>query len=493
MTPLAVGDLFAGRFEITEVGPACRAIDRETGAHVLLRQRASEVSWRHDVDAEACARVLAAMPVAHVRRVVFVGAGVVFEDAPGPRYEGAMPLRDAAECALQCCEVAAAIRAIGYENLSFVGSDLEAGTLDGRPSVRFTAPSLARRGATPPRQGTAPPRFQPPFLRRSEGWQEACAAASACCVLFNLSPEAYVRSGPAEAERADGPEGLRARLEQRRASRSAAVDPVIELLSRYCFSRDDWRGNVIDARLTFTVAAVAKLLADVIGTPDARARAEAVERTKPGRLTCDWDAIASDGEALLSRAEPRWKPYIALPLAEAHHQRASVQWARGDLEGALTAVNRALALDRALPYLVTRSVVLAALGRVGEARYAIDAAFEAIAALEARDQAIRERGYERYEPIPMYVPDDAERARAFAARGTIALREKRAREALSDLEEAVRLAPSSARYRWSLASCLARLERRDEAITHARRSLELDPTEARRARYERLFGTAFSG
>lgn len=491
MTPLAVGDLFASRFEITEVGPVWRAIDRETGAAVLVRPRASEVSWRHDVDAEACARALAASPVAHVRRVVFVGEGVVFEDAPGPRYEGAMPIRDAAECALQCCEVAAAIRAIGYERLTFNRLDLEAGTLDGRPSVRFTVPSLARRGATPPRQGTAPARFLPLFPRRSEGWEEACVAASACCVLFNLSPEAYVRAGPDEAERADGAEGLRARLARRRASRDAAVDPVIERLSRYCFSLDDCREEAIDPRLTFTVAAVAKLLADVIGTPDARARAEAVERAQRGRLTYDWDAIATDGEAQLSRAAPQRKLYIALPLAEAHHQRASALWARGDLDGALTAVNRALALDRALPYLVTRSVVLADLNRVGEARYAIDAAFEAIDALTLRDQAIRERGYAPLERVPTYVPDDAERARAFAARGAIALREKRPREALSDLEEAVRRAPSNARYRWSLASCLARLERRDEAITHARSSLALDPTEARRARYERLFGAPF--
>lgn len=483
---------FHARFEITQPGVLSRAVDRETGAPVLVRQCGGAVGWHRDVEAAACARALVREPVAGLRRVVFVGDAVVFEDTPGPSHDGPMPLRDAAECALQACEIAASLVARGYAHLSFTEHGLDVGYLDGRPAVRFTVP--------PPEARLRPPFGQrfwaridwASFGRRASAPPEMILAASVCCLFFELAPDAYVGARRRDAT-GDGPAGLRARFERwigSRDEKSTTPSEPLARLSRYCHDANGERAEAVDPSTVYTLDAVAKWLAEVIDTPEARARVEALSRLAPTRLVYDWDAIAADGESRLSR-DDRWSDrYIALPLAEAHHQRASALWARGDFEAALTAVNRALALDRIEPYLVTRSVVLAALGRVGEARFAIDAAFDAIEARRRRDEADTSRGYSAVESVPDHDPDDAERARTHAARGAVALRERRPDAALADLETATRMDPTNAQHRWLLAQCLVRLGRRDEAIVRAKESLTRDPSEARRARYARLFGEA---
>lgn len=209
-------------------------------------------------------------------------------------------------------------------------------------------------------------------------------------MFFELAPDAYVRVVDPQ-ETGFGPAALLARLGLRRAAKTPS-NPQFALLSRGCYAPSHGRPpepppeRVID---------VARALAELLDTPEARARAEAIEHPPKRSIRDDWDAVAA--------------------------------WARGEAELALRAVNRALDVERIAPYLVTRAVVLLALGRVGEARYAIDAAHELHAAFD--------RGAPAPSPLSAqepYVPDDATRSRAFATRARISLAEGDASRAADD-------------------------------------------------------------
>lgn len=464
-----VGDLYAERFEITSEGALCKAVDRERGAGVLVRPSSGATRWPEEVDATTVARHLQREPIEGTRPVVWVDECVVFADAPAPRCDGAMPLVDAARCALRACEIAAELFSLGFDALSFNEVSLAAGYLEGRPAVLFTVPAPYQRRTMPCRN-----RFFP-NLRSSEEWEgETLLAALACCLFFELAPDAYPRAVDPK-KTGFGAAALLARLKLRREEK-APVNPHLALLSRGCGEQTEQRP---EERAPGRIAEVARALAELIDTSEARARAEAIERIPKRALRYDWDAIAAWGDRL---EDSRSNTYVAPALGEAHHQRACAAWERGDLELALRAVNRAIDVDRIAPYLVTRALVLLALKRVGEARHAIDAAHELI---EAFDRDAQVQG--RFGWTTPYVPDDAMRARAFATRARISLAEGDAKSALRDYEEAVRVMPSNARYRWSLAMVLRKLGRDDDAHAQARAALELDPSDASRARYERHF------
>ncbi len=467
-----VGDLYAERFEITSEGALCEAVDRERGAGVLVRPSSGATRWPEDVDAITVARHLQREPIEGTRPVVWVDECVVFADTPAPKCDGAMPLVDAAQCALRACEIAAELFSLGFDALSFNEKSLAAGYLDGRPAVLFTVPAPYQRRAMPCRD-----RFFP-NLRSSEEWEgETLLAALVCCLFFALAPAAYSRAiDPTKT--GFGAAALLARLNLRREEK-APVNPHLALLSRGCGEQTEQRP---EERAPGRIAEVARALAELVDTPDARARAAAIKRIPKRALRYDWDAIAAWGDRLLARGGQGAGEYVTPALGEAHHQRACAAWERGDFELALRAVNRAIDVERIAPYLVTRALVLIALGRVGEARYAVDAAHELIAAY----------GHDAAEPSRFgwttpYVPDDAMRGRAFATRARVTLAEGDVAGALRDYAEAVRRVPSNARYRWSLALVLRKLGRDDDAQKQAREALRLDPSDASRARYERHF------
>lgn len=470
MTYPRVGELYAGRYVITSVGSLCTAMHKDSGAEALVRPPSDAIRWPEDVDATSIARHLQESPIEGVRPVVWVDEGVVFDDGPIPTRDGAMPVVDAALCALRACEIAAELFSWGFDALSFNAKGLAAGYLGGRPAVLFTVPPPFERRVTPWRD-----RFFP-HVRSGVEWKgETLLAPVLCAMFFELAPDAYARAiNPTET--GFGPAALLARLGLRRAAKEP-VNPHLALLSRGCYEFSQRPSSEPGPE---RIVEVARALAELIDTPDARARAEAVESLPRRSLRYDWDAIAAWGDRLLASEDKHSHEYVMLALGEAHHQRACAAWERGDFELALRAVNRAIEVERLAPYLVTRALVLLALKRVGEARYAIDAAHELIAAYD-RDPGASVRWTEPY------VPDDAMRGRAYATRGRISLAERDPSRALDDYEKAVRVSPESARYRWSLAMVLRKLGRADEALKHAQEAQRLDPSDASRARFERCF------
>ncbi len=439
---------------------------------MLVRPPGDAIRWPEDVNATTVARHLQRAPIEGTRPVVWVDDGVVFADAPTPTCDGAMPVADAALCALRACEIAAELSSLGFDELSFNAESLAAGYLDGAPAVLFTVPPPLQRRAMHCRD-----RFYPNVRSPGEWKGEALLAPLLCCMFFELAPDAYVRVVD-PTETGFGPAALLARLGLRRAAKTPP-DPQLALLSRGCYSPSQKRPpepgpeRVID---------VARALAALLDTPEAKARAEAIKHVPKRSLRHERDAVAAWGDRLLAREDRHSHAYVVPALAEAHHQRACAAWARGDAELALRAVNRALDVERIAPYLVTRAVVLLALGRIGEARYAIDAAHELLAAFD-RDAPVPSR-VSLQEP---YVPDGVTRSRAFATRARISLAEGEVSRAAEDYAEAVRRSPSNARYRWSLAMTLRKLGRSDDALEHAREALRLDASDASRARYERHF------
>lgn len=235
-------------------------------------------------------------------------------------------------------------------------------------------------------------------------------------------------------------------------------------------------------------------------------------------LALDYDLIIREGESLLCAASEHERDHYRLALAAAYHQRASRAWAAGDRVAALPDAERAVELDPSwLRYATTHALALEAAGRRDEARAKLAAA---TAAAPAEDFTGEESYRSHYREPDR--PAAADRARALATAGLMALRAGDARAAIAALRTAdtaypsaahahalgaalwaagdiaaaveaearsVVLEPRNARYRWALVTSLRKLGRDAEAREHAESIVAAGPEDAaHRERFRRLFG-----
>ena len=163
------------------------------------------------------------------------------------------------------------------------------------------------------------------------------------------------------------------------------------------------------------------------------------ERARLMRIAQEWrsdraaevdDFAAALDSAAVNTEDHRLPPnhYIAYPLAAAYHARACVALQRGDRARARADLDRAIAIDPAVPHLVTRGYLRA-----------IDRDWGG--ALNDYDAAIR-RGSETNEyPVAKWgmepSGDPLHLARAYYCRGCLLIEQGRAQDALVDLEGAL--------------------------------------------------------
>jgi tetratricopeptide (TPR) repeat protein len=500
---LRPGDLFVGRFEVqgdqeeilrarwlarragylpyesrVDIRDLClRGVDRTTGRPVLIEPRGGARTWADDFAREAAARRVADLASPLTAPVLHVGPGVVYaEPAPGlPR--GTFSSAEAAELTLQACVLAYELRAAGSGTGAFDPHNLRVIEDGGQHRIHWIAPG-ARDLAHFALQG----RYQALRPRLDALWRADPGRITAWYFL-----DFFVALQP-----------------------SGALDfasPEIAALLRMHHDPE--------APLPEHPAALAGLLLPIAPpSSELTARVKALQKLQEvkGR-GLDWDLVVADGEAELAGASERDRDYLRLPLAAAYHQRASRAWAAGELADALRDVERALALDKPfLPYHTTRAILLDGLGRGAEAKAELD---EAIPQTPPEPEVVTWRRHSD-------APSPAERARAHAARGRIALREGAfaeaerhlatamdlaptalyahtlgaARYALGDIvgaaqaeQASIDLDPNEPRYRWALIGSLRKLGRHDEAKAHADEILNRWPDDtAHRDKFTKLFG-----
>ncbi len=410
--------------------------------------------------------------------------------APGQAAPGEHPrlsLAAAAACALEACELLAHLHARGFASgldlISFTPANLRVFT-DGREwHVAWRIPGGESEDLRPITDDDIDALFS----------DEKDDASLVGCDIRRLFQ--WFEALCSGAARPAAPEGVAALTALTQfGSREAGVGPFA------------------------SVASFAGLLVPLVDDPSPwAARVATLPRVRSlPHVRLDWDAVIAEGEGMLAgpaSATLLWRGrdlprdgWVELPLAAAYHQRACRSFARNDLAAALRDVDRAVAIDDFFSYRTTRAIILDGLGRVAEARVALDR---------------RSR-----EPEPPRLIDwdqetmDREDARAHATRGVFALHDGAPDLAAAELRRAcelqpiaayihafatalhaagdrsgaaeadaraVALAPDEPRYRWALAVRLHELGRGDEARTHAEQALLADP-ERYRDRFARRFG-----
>ncbi len=449
-----------------------RGVDRQTGAAVVIEPRGGAVQWARDLHDEAAARHVAALASPFTAAVLHVGGGIVYAEPPPALMPRPFAPADAARLALQACSVVAGLHAAGLRAPPFDPTNLRV-LADGEGlRICWLAPGVIdfAHGKRPGQPPPLPDRIAA-FVRASGPVQEDTWRLLTFFVTL-------VSAG------------------------TLAADPAVAELGRTV--------SHPEGRLPTDVASVARLLAPIAGVAGDVADLPAVRSLPPFPL--DWDRVIVEGERRAS-AHVYGAEHYAIALAVAYHARARDRRAAGALAAALGDVERAVALHGDfLMYHTTRAVLLDTLGRRGEARRVLD---DALAKVEAAGR------YSRWDS------SDAERARACATRGMIALREGAPAEAEPDLRRAMtlcvdplyahglgaalyalgdvagaaeaeacalELAPSNTRYRWAFIGSLRKLGRDHEALEQARAILALEPSSpAHLARFARLFGGAEPG
>ena len=489
-----------GRWEVPprEALLGLRGVDRETRAPVLIEPRGPDHEWQQDLLHEAMARRAAALaspylvPVLHVgpgvvyfrdrvdnssgtiAKVRYTGSGIVRPELPPGLPRGAFTVTEAAALALQVCEGAASLHAVGVGALFFDTVNLRVTGGPGTYRIAWLVPGVAELEAVET-LSAAQQRLGARAPKERTGHPIRDAVRGIVDFFKSLLPE-----------------------------RTPIPVPL-----------DAWPGHCAD------VAALARLLLPLAApSPALRAAVEGMPAIRElPLLPLEWDAVIAEGEELLSAAHEFHREYVALPLAAAYHQRANRTAAAGDPAAAVRDAERAVALDPILPHATTRAVLLDRLGRHAEARELLDLAL-------SEPSAPRDPMFHFAETPADRAAEARARARALGARGMIALRRgdpstaepdllaaldgglpdpevalyahglgaaRYARSNFAGAAEAearsVALAPESTRYRWALVGSLRKLGRHRQARKHAEAILEREPDVAEhRERFVRLFG-----
>ncbi len=431
-------------------------------------------------------------------RVLHAGPGVVLAVPPpavspstlralgAPDSELALRARQvAAELALQACEVAAALHAVGVAGLPFDERNPRlAFDEGGRPFVHWLVP--AKPLGDPLFTYSPHPRRLPRFLKPAEGARRGIE----------------MLADPVKPRSPGGSRSLLLHLRARRPGRTEALEDKCAARPRAC--RPTW------PRSPFAFVETAP-------NPNRLARARAIPAvTALPPLGIDWDTVIAEGDSLLAAGDRG----VAEPLADACHQRASRAWAAGGSapprsptrnapsrstatgprtgppapsscwgwvvparrSACSTAPSKnpprpaANALGRPRRISVCRSPTPASTPPGGLAALALGEHAEAVRRLE---MAVRDGCRARLMRMPS------------APRGTPWGDVAGAAE--SELRS-VALEPGNARYRWALVTSLRQLGRDAEARLHAEEILTGEPAStAHRERFARLFGPRARG
>jgi tetratricopeptide (TPR) repeat protein len=455
-----------------------RGVDQVSGAPVRMVPRAGRIAWGEDVRREAVARTVMALGLPVCVPVLHAGPGVVYAEPAAAGRWPSLSVAQAAECTLAVCEAVAHLHAAGCgEELQFGPGNLR---ICGDGRVAWVVPGVSTLATVDEHRLGQREALEEELARTfgrkrvTDDWYLDPVRRA----LWSLTGVFFGLTSVQAAARAGAPAKTLATVFQKKTT-TAEVTDVAGL------------GRVLLA-----------LVEDPAGWAERVARLPAVPVVP--RLRYDWDAIVADGEALMAtppedRFVARHPEYVTVPLAAAYHQRASRIFNNsGDAAGALGDARLAVKWDATASHRTTRAVILEATGELAAARAEIDAAF-ATAPLTAPG----EEEYRYVEPL-----EPPELARAFAARGSIALRERAFAQAEEDLRraweldrraehaiafaaalysrghvqaaaeleaEAALLAPAEPRHRWALLLSLIRLRRFAEARAQAEVLIGLAP------------------
>lgn len=460
-----------------------RGVDRTTGASVLIEPyRTSAVDpndWQWKVVSETRARVVASVAPPYVVDLLHVGTVVVHAVPPAAAPRGIFSRPEAAQLALQACEVAARLHAAGIVDLPSGPFNLRVSGTGAHARIHWLVP------------GVGIPVPKPSIAHIKSGGTEELERWLGCGFDLEVGSDIIT-----------------------------IIDFFLSLQTVKLGSLKDDAEEVALLHMLMgmgsseppSVASLARrLLSLVPASADASNRVAALPVVSAvPRLRFDWDHVIADGEAELARLESH-RDFIGYPLAVAYHQRACRAWAAGDRSAALQDAERAMALDgNFLPYANTRAVMLDGLGRSQEARRVLDEALARVAA-QPQDQWIRAEAFSKDGDTFLWGDDSTEVARAHATRGAASLRLGQPEQAAADLRRAmdlrpyglyahllgaamyslgdfeaaaeaekrsVELAPHVARYRWALVATLRRLGRDADSLEQAEAIIAMEPEDA---------------
>jgi tetratricopeptide (TPR) repeat protein len=380
-------------------------IDQQTKQPVLIHPRGYAFAWKNDLAFETAARRVQELSLPGTVPVLHVGRGVVYAMPPPAPPRPTLPINAAAKYALDAAVITARLHAVGCGHFAFGPSNLRLIFKDGAWQMHWLIPGIVELDLLEALEQLDPnhresesrhPRWHYDLEPiQSDLWQ-------LCFFFFSLFSYRS-ESSP---------------LSQLEPTQATALATLLLI-----------RDEGPEAVGIHDAASLAQLFATLAGLSAAVPESLPTVRTLP-RLYPDWDEVIAEGEAML-KTEKHYSASIKLPLAAAYHQRASRSWSRGALEAALDDVNQAIRHDSYPVYHTTRAVVLDAANRRDEARKAIAAAFDSIAAMPPSNP---------FHIQYTFGPD--EQSRAHLARGMIAWRDGRLDEAEADLRRADELQSS---------------------------------------------------
>ncbi|MCY1054403.1 hypothetical protein [Nannocystis sp. SCPEA4] len=459
-----------------------RGVEIATNTKVVIEVRRLPYGWTGWVERELLAREVMALRSPYIVPVLHAGPGIVYAEPRRVRPRPHLFAAEAAACALQACEVAAQMHALGHGYLCFGPRHLRVIESEGGWRIAWRLPGR---------------------------W--ALEALDRQAVIAKETREEKKKRRMAQATKV--------------SPIAAALRAVVEFFAELLAPNDPAREGELErigrgAPACADMVALARLFLPLVADPErwaARIEAMPVVRKLPKRER-DWDAIIRDGEATLLLIGN--SGFVTLPLACAYHQRACRWAAAGELESALADLERALALDPLILYAATRAVLRDRLGQRAAARA------ELMAALGRTREAMKNNGVVRNQEGVIVGTEHrvypGELAHALEVAGLLALHDGEPAAAVGVLQEAfeldrtaarahalgaalygcgdveaaakyearsVELAPEVPRYTWALVGSLLRLGRAEEARQHALVLLtRLRDDSAQREKFARVFG-----
>lgn len=338
----AAGERYSGRIASNEIDEepdlpiGLPGVDTHTGARVRIILRSDDrSSWEGDLSREAVARAVMEMRLPWTATVLHAGPGVVFAEIP-PRKTVALTLGEAAECAIQICDVVARLHAVGWAIADFPPRSLRIIDEGGRRRILWIVPAPWLR-------------LPPESVEHGRDAAEKLAGISTNIVrivdlFFSLhAPMSAADRAALDPDRAAALDRL---LGVRRRAPGVALPPDVASLGGELL-------KLLDAQAEW------------------RERIAAMPRVPPlPRVLVDWDRIIALGEEHLAAERATSNaPTIELPLAAAYYQRASRAFSQSDAPAALRDAERAVEIDPSnMRYRWALVASLKKLGRDAEAR-----------------------------------------------------------------------------------------------------------------------------
>lgn len=389
-----------------------RGVD-PSGSPVLVRPPAGEdtgVAFIEQEELERVAQIAASLQSPWVLPVLCASPRLVYAaPPPATRPDIRLPLREAATCLLQFCDVVARVHAGGWGGFCTDVHSLRVSRDSDGWRVTVVLPNLPPRGASPSAPDWACTAVRHDLQAAVGFFRDLLVGRSPRPEhRFFILGESWGKAPALPRFEDDAAHALLARLLRSEASEDLSPDvaSLAEQVLPLAIDREGWA-----------------------------ARVAALPRVRAISQRRDWDRMIELGEAeRAASANPGDRPLVDRPLAEAlaaaWHQRACLAHARRDFTAALRDVDRAIVLDPWTRYLVTRGVVREALGDPAGARADYD---RAVTGARSDEPPTAPR-----DPIEAWQDDETgafEGARALYARGVARLEAGDVVGATADLEE----------------------------------------------------------